>query len=119
MEYFVQAVPAFGGSGPVWIGYADDPTKPGRLLKLVNRALTKVQPSVRRHETAMVIVTRRGDQKDLVSDDVPTLAEAFQRAEAIVSQIEAGTFRGRPYRHLRAVRLTISTPPSGLPKRRR
>jgi hypothetical protein len=66
------------------------------VLTLVNWALKKVQPSVRHHETAMVIVTKRGDQEDLVSDDVPRLAEAIQRAEA---RSRRERFGGRWYRH--------------------
>ncbi|MGH8893222.1 MAG: hypothetical protein ACRDWY_07940 [Actinomycetes bacterium] len=63
------------------------------MLQLVNRALAKVQ---RPHhfEAAMVTVTRVHDREVVVQEEAPTTAEAFQRAEAIVSQIEAGTFRG-------------------------
>ena len=96
-EFFVQAVPSFGVSGPVWLAKESDPFPQRGLLRLVNRLLARVQRP-QSFESAAVTVVRVGAQGEdtVLFEPLDTLAEALNRAASIAQEIESGQFGSGP-----------------------
>ena len=78
-------------AGPIFIGRDSDSSEGGRVLRLVNRLLTRVQQP-RSIQSVMVTVIRlSGDEEEVVFvDETASMADARRRMLSMAEDIKAG-----------------------------
>lgn len=90
-RYFIQVVPSFGSVGPTFLAVGDS-LRQGPILRVVNRLLVRVQPSARRVDGNMLLVTRVDDDEQVLIEDCESLAAGRARALEVAQRIRSGTF---------------------------
>ena len=92
-EFSVQAAPAFGMAGPIFIGRESEPLTGGRVLRLVNRLLTRVQQPQPTQSVMVTVIRLSGDEEEVaLADEAASMADARRKVSSTVEEIEAGTF---------------------------